>query len=83
MPLPIRGLRLNGGHLMKRRKATKNAAKRAPVGRPKSGNPKRVVTLYLEVELYNAVKALHKGEVSSVINDLLRSYLEQKAGKQH
>lgn len=48
-------------------------------GRPKKGAEKKVVTLYLESELYEKLKAIHSGEVSRVINDLVREYLKQNA----
>lgn len=57
------------------------AAKVAGAGRPKVGPEKKVVTLYLEAELYDRIQQRHGRGVSSVINDLIRAYLQEDLQK--
>lgn len=66
---------------MKQKKKAKNAieaaaAKVAGAGRPREGPEKKVVTLYLEAELYAEAQKRQGRQVSTLINDLLRAYLE-------
>ena len=54
------------------------AASVAKVGRPKEGPEKKVVTLYLEADLYASVQRLQGRQVSALVNDLLRAYLANR-----
>lgn len=53
---------------------------RRPVGRPKSADPKKQVTLRLDREVLDRFRATGRGWQSRV-NDVLRAALENQHGK--
>ena len=70
---------------MKKRKKSEDrvataAASVAKAGRPKEGPEKKVVTLYLEADLYARVQKLHGRQVSTLVNNLLRAFLLEGEG---